>query len=56
MTKLICLLSMMALTGLALFDKAPDLTTVSIRMGLALIFAVAFLALVREELDTLLDR
>ena len=56
MTKLISLLSLLALAGMAILDKSPDITSASIRMALALTFSASFLALARKQIETLLDR
>ncbi len=55
MSKVICLLSFMALCAYAHFDKSADLTSATIRLALAVAFSAALIAVAKSELEALLD-
>jgi len=50
MAKLACLFSFLILCGLSRFNPNPDLGGASMRLALAVVFATALVAVVRNEL------
>lgn len=56
MSKLITLLSFAALCGFSLLDKAPSVISANIRLGLAAVFTLALIELIRSEFALVLER
>jgi hypothetical protein len=54
MCKAICLFSIAALCGFALFEHNPTATTATIRLALAVIFSCGFTSVVKESLEEIL--
>ena len=54
MCKAICLFSIAALCGFALFEHNPTATTATIRLLLAVVFSCGFASIVTESLEEVL--
>ena len=54
MAKLTAVLSLLALCGLNLFEKSPDVGSASLRLALAVTFGAALVAVARNTLDELI--
>ena len=54
MCKAICLFSIAALCGFALFEHNPTATTATIRLLLAVAFTCGFASIVKESLEDIL--
>lgn len=51
MAELACALSFLVLCGLSGFEKTPDLSSATLRLALAVVFATALVIVARKELE-----
>lgn len=55
MSKIFCLLSLLALCGYAHFEKSADITSASIRLALAVAFSASLMVVAKKQLDDMLE-
>lgn len=51
MAKLACVISFLVLCGLSCFDRAPDISSATLRLAIAVVFAAALVVVARNELE-----